>query len=119
MLIQQFRYDNYRLHQLGNNSVFTITLQAGRPRGSGGPARRRHLERGDRAGQHDGHGAGHGRRGALRAAAVPAGAGVHGGAVQEERHASPHTVLQALHARVGVRTTLHYELSRTQINELV
>uniref|UniRef100_A0A8D3AE45 E3 ubiquitin-protein transferase MAEA n=1 Tax=Scophthalmus maximus TaxID=52904 RepID=A0A8D3AE45_SCOMX len=29
MLIQQFRYDNYRLHQLGNNSVFTITLQAG------------------------------------------------------------------------------------------
>ncbi|KAM4810800.1 E3 ubiquitin-protein transferase MAEA isoform X6 [Urocitellus parryii] len=29
MLIQQFRYDNYRLHQLGNNSVFTLTLQAG------------------------------------------------------------------------------------------
>ncbi|XP_078409744.1 E3 ubiquitin-protein transferase MAEA isoform X1 [Cetorhinus maximus] len=29
MLIQQFRYDNYRLHQLGNSSVFTITLQAG------------------------------------------------------------------------------------------
>ncbi|XP_072574667.1 E3 ubiquitin-protein transferase MAEA isoform X3 [Paramormyrops kingsleyae] len=29
MLIQQFRYDNYRLHQLGSNSVFTITLQAG------------------------------------------------------------------------------------------
>nr|KAF6280175.1 macrophage erythroblast attacher, E3 ubiquitin ligase [Pipistrellus kuhlii] len=26
---QQFRYDNYRLHQLGNNSVFTLTLQAG------------------------------------------------------------------------------------------
>ncbi|KAG8137724.1 putative Macrophage erythroblast attacher-like protein [Naja naja] len=26
---KQFRYDNYRLHQLGNNSVFTITLQAG------------------------------------------------------------------------------------------
>ncbi|XP_024907525.1 macrophage erythroblast attacher isoform X2 [Pteropus alecto] len=29
MLIQQFRYDNYRLHQLGNSSVFTLTLQAG------------------------------------------------------------------------------------------
>ncbi|XP_006874174.1 PREDICTED: macrophage erythroblast attacher isoform X2 [Chrysochloris asiatica] len=29
MLIQQFRYDNYRLHQLGTNSVFTLTLQAG------------------------------------------------------------------------------------------
>lgn len=29
MLTQQFRYDNYRLHQLGNNSVFTLTLQAG------------------------------------------------------------------------------------------
>lgn len=29
MLVQQFRYDNYRLHQLGNSSVFTLTLQAG------------------------------------------------------------------------------------------
>lgn len=29
MLTQQFRYDNYRLHQLGNSSVFTLTLQAG------------------------------------------------------------------------------------------
>lgn len=29
MLIQQFWYDNYWLHQLGNNSVFTLTLQAG------------------------------------------------------------------------------------------
>ncbi|KAM9678093.1 E3 ubiquitin-protein transferase MAEA isoform 2-T2 [Trichechus inunguis] len=29
MLIQQFRYDNYRLHQLGTSSVFTLTLQAG------------------------------------------------------------------------------------------
>ncbi|KAF5922097.1 hypothetical protein HPG69_007185 [Diceros bicornis minor] len=44
MLIQQFRYDNYRLHQLGNNSVFTLTLQAGLsaiktpyPSGCGGP----------------------------------------------------------------------------------
>ncbi|XP_078462166.1 E3 ubiquitin-protein transferase MAEA isoform X2 [Lampetra planeri] len=29
ILIQQFRYDNYRLHQLSNDSVFTVTLQCG------------------------------------------------------------------------------------------
>jgi len=46
MLIQQFRYDNYRLHQLGNSSVFTLTLQAGlsaikTPYPSGGQGRPR------------------------------------------------------------------------------
>jgi len=28
-LVNQFRYENFKLHQLNNASVFTVTLQAG------------------------------------------------------------------------------------------
>jgi len=28
-LVKQFRYENFKLHQLNTDSVFTITLQAG------------------------------------------------------------------------------------------
>jgi len=28
-LKEQFRFENYRLHQLGNSSIFKVTLQAG------------------------------------------------------------------------------------------
>ena len=29
LLAQQFHYDNYRLHQLGSDSVLAVTLQCG------------------------------------------------------------------------------------------
>ncbi|KAH3787590.1 hypothetical protein DPMN_165716 [Dreissena polymorpha] len=28
-LVEQFRLENFKLHQLNNSSVFTVTLQAG------------------------------------------------------------------------------------------
>lgn len=65
--------------------------------------RRRQLGRCDRAGQRGQHGEGRRHRHSLRAGAVPAGSGLHGGAVQKERHAAPHTVLQTLHAGMGLK----------------
>lgn len=66
-------------------------------------SRRRRLGRCDRAGRRGQHGEGHSHRRSVRAGAVPAGAGLHGGAVQAEGHAAPHTVLQTLHAGMGLK----------------
>lgn len=75
--------------------------EAHRPRPPAG--RRRQLGRGDRAGQRGEHGEGHRHRHPMRAGAVPAGAGLHCGTVQEEGYAAPHTVLQTLHAGMGLK----------------
>lgn len=78
-----------------------LRADAHRPRPAAG--RRRQLGRGDRAGQRGEHGEGHRHRHPLRAGTVPAGVDLHCGAVQEEGYATPHTVLQTLHAGMGLK----------------
>ena len=72
-------------------------------RAGGAPLRQRRRGRGDQTGQHRGHGESSGHRHPLRAGAVHDGPPLHGFPVQEEEHSAPHTVLQALHAGVGLR----------------
>lgn len=72
--------------------------------GRGAPLRQRQRGRGDAAGHGGGHGEGRGHRHPLRAGAVHDGPPLHRVPVPEEEHAAPHTVLQALHAGVGVRS---------------
>lgn len=71
--------------------------------GGGAPLRQRRRGRRHQTGQRGGHGEGSGHRHPLCPGAVHDGPPLHGFPVQEEEHTAPHTVLQALHAGVGLR----------------
>jgi len=72
------------------------------PGGRGTPLRQRRRGRRHQIGQHGGHGESRGHRYPLRPGPVHDGPPLHRFPVQEEEHTAPHTVLQALHAGVGL-----------------
>lgn len=77
------------------------------PGGGGTPLRQRRRRCRDQTGQHRGHGESSGHRNPLCTGTVHDGPPLHCIPVQEEEHTAPHTVLQALHAGVGLRDCAH------------